>query len=133
MAQVLDGWIAGTGWMPKLHSLSETQWFCADLIGTCDVWVIRAPDVCGFLARDAEEVPALYLGHAARGQGFGKALLDRARDRRDQLALWTFQANIRAVAFYRREGFVEAVRTTGDGNAEKLPDIRLIWTRKPTP
>ena len=130
MAQVLGGWIAETPWMPKLHTLDEDAWFCGHLIETSEVFVIRSLGVTGFLARSALEIPALYLAPAQRGQGLGKALLDRAKADRDRLELWTFQANTRAIAFYLREGFVEDHRTTGDGNDEKLPDVRLIWSRK---
>lgn len=129
MAQVLGGWIAATPWMPRLHTPAEELWFCGHLIETCEVFVIRAPDLGGFLARRGNEIPALYLTPASRGQGQGKALLDRAKQGRDRLELWSFQANPRAVVFYRREGFVEDHRTAGEGNAEKLPDIHLIWTK----
>ena len=132
MAQVLGGWNAATAWMPKLHTQAEELWFCSHLIETSEVFVIRLPDVSGFLARRNGEIPAIYLAPALRGQGHGKALLDRAKQGRDRLELWTFQANTRAVAFYLREGFAEDHRTVGDRNAEKLPDIHLIWTRKVT-
>jgi ribosomal protein S18 acetylase RimI-like enzyme len=131
MAQVLGDWIGVTAWMPKLHTPAENIWFCDHLIKTCEVWVIRTPDVAGFIARQGTEVPALYVAVAARGRGQGKSLLDRAKVDRDSLDLWTFQANARAIAFYLREGFTEIRRTTGEGNDEKLPDLRLRWTRKP--
>ena len=147
MAQVLGGWIKATPWMPKLHLPIEDVWFCGHLIDTCDVWVLRQPTingftvtdnavtgptepddtVSGFLARRGDQVQALYLAPDARGQGYGKALLDLAKAGRDRLELWTFQANTRAIAFYRREGFTETTRTDGSGNDEKLPDLRLVW------
>ncbi len=133
MARVLGGWIAATDWMPKLHTTDQDLWFCGHLIETSEVFVIRSPEVTGFLARRDLEIPALYLAPAQLGQGFGKALLDRAKADRNRLELWTFQANTRAIAFYLREGFEEDHRTTGDGNDEKLPDIRLIWSRKAAP
>ena len=132
MAQVLGGWISATEWMPKLHSPAQDHWFCGHLIETCTVWVIRLPGVVGFLALQADEIPALYLAPQVRGQGLGPALLNRAKAERDQLGLWTFQANTPAIAFYRREGFTEDHRTNGEGNVEKLPDLRVIWTRKAT-
>ena len=65
------------------------------------------------------------LDAAAMAQVLGGWILAKAG--RDRLELWTFQANTRAIAFYRREGFVEAARTDGSGNDEKLPDLRLVW------
>ena len=46
--------------------------------------------------------------------------------RQDRLFLWTFVANQKARAFYRREGFREVEQTEGD-NEEGLPDVRLTW------
>ena len=84
---------------------------------------------CGFLTRNGEDIPALYVADHARGRGLGKALLDDAKTGTPALTLWTFEANARARAFYAREGFTELTRTDGARNDEGLPDIRLGWTR----
>ena len=39
------------------------------------------------------------------------------------MRLWAFADNVRAVAFYRKQGFVAIDTTEGDGNEEGLPDI----------
>ena len=127
MAMVLGDWIKQTPWMPDLHLPVEHIWFCEGLTDTCAVWVLRQDAVAGFIARRGEEVTALYLAPAARGQGHGKALLDLAKAGQDRLTLWTFQANTRAIAFYKREGFAETARTEGAGNDENLPDVRMVW------
>ena len=56
-------------------------------------------------------------------------LLEWAKETRARLTLWVFQANVRAIAFYQREGFVVAQITDGQRNAEKLPDLRMVWER----
>jgi len=61
------------------------------------------------------------------GDGPVRALLDRAKEGRREVDLWTFVANGAARAFYRREGFRE-IRTTPGDNEEGLPDILLRWT-----
>jgi ribosomal protein S18 acetylase RimI-like enzyme len=61
--------------------------------------------------------------------GIGRALVDDVKAVEPEISLWTFQANTRAIAFYRREGFAEAERTEGQRNDERLPDIRMIWRR----
>ncbi len=85
----------------------------------------------GFLALDGKDVRALYLAPDARGRGVGRALLGRAKAGRDRLSLWAFEANPRAVAFYRREGFRVVERTDGSGNEEGLPDLRMVWEVAP--
>jgi GNAT superfamily N-acetyltransferase len=128
LGAILSDWIDETPWMPRLHTRQEDQCFVAGLIATAMVWTDSGQS--GFIARSGAEVPALYLARQARGRGLGAALLGAARTDCDSLALWTFQANTRAIAFYQREGFAVAARTDGE-NDEGLPDIHLIWRRSP--
>ena len=128
---ILSDWIDETDWMPRIHKREDEQAFAADLVARGWVSVARVRgQVVGFLARDGSEVVALYVARDARGQGVGQALLTRAKRRAPRLALWTFQFNQPARAFYEGQGFVERHRTGGAGNDEKLPDIRYIWERR---
>lgn len=128
---ILSAFIDETPWMPRLHSRAEDIGFAGHMIE--QGWVTVAEEagaVTGFLARNADDIHALYVAPAVRGQGCGTALLGAAQSQTEALTLWTFQANIRAQAFYRTHGFVEVERTDGSGNDEGLPDIRLIWQRE---
>ena len=129
LAAILSDWIDETDWMPRLHTREEDAGFVAGLIDRMPVMTADAPGPVGFLARDGEDIVALYLAPEARGRGIGKALLDAAKGESARLALWTFVANEGARAFYAREGFVEDRRTGGE-NDEKLPDVRLVWERR---
>ncbi|MBT8418504.1 MAG: hypothetical protein KJO42_13785 [Silicimonas sp.] len=73
---------------------------------------------------------AFVTGLVSTGRAL--TLLDEAKRHHDRLGLWVFEANSRAVKFYRREGFVEDGRTPGN-NAEQLPDIRLVWLKSEEP
>ncbi len=127
LATVLGDWVRETGWMPVLHTREEDQGFLAGLIETAEVWCDET--ATGFIARQGDTVPALYLAPAARGQGLGTALLTQAKQDRDHLTLWTFEANEGARRFYARNGFTEVDRTGGTRNDEGLPDVRLDWNR----
>lgn len=130
LAHILGSWTAETPWMPVLHGVMENRAFLLDLIERMQVITLRNwRGAQGFLARDGGMVHALYLSPAARGQGHGKRLLDRAKAEAPRLMLWTFQDNAGARAFYAREGFAEVEQTDGAGNDEKLPDVRLVWER----
>lgn len=127
---ILYGFLQDTPWMPKLHSLKETQAFCQNMIARGWMRVAEiAGRVVGFLARDQQFVHALYVAKSARGQHVGLKLLRDAQMQEMALELWTFQANKGAQRFYLREGFHEVERTDGQGNDEKLPDIRYRWER----
>ncbi|MDA8586893.1 GNAT family N-acetyltransferase [Rhodobacteraceae bacterium] len=129
-AAILNAWIDGTEWMPRVHARSDVdRHYRAFVFQRRKVWVAGDPPE-GFLALDdaAGVVTALYA--QAPGRGVGKALLDQAKAGRNALSLWTFVANGRARQFYAREGFAEVEETVGD-NEEGLPDVRLLWERWP--
>lgn len=131
LARILGDWLRGTGWMPVLHNRGEDIAFLRRMIASHRVRVARDADgrALGFIAVKQGDIAGFYVAEAARGRGIGKALLDAAKAEESRLALWTFQANTGAIAFYTREGFAEVERTDGAGNEERLPDVRMIWRR----
>lgn len=131
LAAILREWIDATDWLPKIHTPDEDEGFLRHLIATRIVRVAREGGrPLGFLGRQGGEVDALYIASGQRGRGIGAALVDEAKAQ-GHLGLWTFQANSRAIAFYRRLGFTELERTDGTGNEERLPDLRLDWRAAP--
>lgn len=118
-------------WKPHLHTGAQDVAHCGRLIDRG--WVHVAEDengrVVGFIARDGEEIDALFVAGPDRGQGIGKVLLDHAKESVDRLELWTFQLNTGAQKFYEREGFTEVKRTDGSNNQEQLPDVRYAWEK----
>lgn len=131
LARILGDWVRGTGWMPVLHSREADEGFVRRLISGHRVRVARdgAGRPVGFIAVRLCDIAAFHVEAAHRGQGIGTALLQAVKAEEPRLHLWTFQANTRAIAFYAREGFVAVERTDGAGNAEGLPDVRMIWKR----
>lgn len=130
MAEVLSGWIDDTPWMPRIHTYDEDFAFCQKLIGTREVWVVDVAGGFGFLARHGDSIDALYLSPDLSRNGWGTALLDTVKLDRDHLTLWTFQANIDAASFYKANDFHISDVTNGMGNAEKLPDFHMNWSRE---
>lgn len=120
----------GTTWMPNLYSLDEVTKLCRTMIDRGWVTVAEVQgQMVGFLARDRSEVCSLYLADDARGQGFGRALLEEAKEVSPELVLRTFEANEAARRFYHRQGFIEIGRGDGTNNDEGLPDIFLQWAQ----
>jgi len=128
---ILSEFIDTTPWMPRIHTRAQDLAHAGSMIARGWVWLAEADgQIAEFSACDGDEMHALYVARAFRGQSLGAALLRRAQSQRASLGLWTFQANARAQAFYLRHGFVEARRTDGAGNDEKLPDISYTWKRE---
>ena len=130
---ILSAFIDQTDWMPRIHTRAEDLAHAAALIRRGWVTVAeRDGRVLGFVARQDDDVQALFVAQDAQGAGIGSALLTQAKQARDRLVLWTFLANAGARRFYDRHGFAELERGDGSGNEEGLPDVRLEW-RRPAP
>ena len=131
MGDILHGVQHEFDWMPHLHSGAETIAHCATMIDLGWVTVAeRQGRVIGFLARHGEEICALYLAPAGRGDGVAEQLMAEAKARSDRLWLKVLAANGRAHRFYLREGFAEVARGDGAGNDENLPDITMVWPKE---
>ncbi|MBE1282057.1 MAG: GNAT family N-acetyltransferase [Rhodobacteraceae bacterium] len=129
--EILYRFMMDTEWMPKLYTAAETIGFCGTMIERGWVTVAEMDhQVLGFLARDGEEICALYVARGAHKTGIGKQLLDHAKEGSDRLMLWAFQHNVGAQRFYRREGFVPIETSDGSRNEEGLPDIAFEWVRQ---
>jgi GNAT superfamily N-acetyltransferase len=132
-AAIFNRWVDETEWMPRVHDHDDVvRHYRETVYSQCQLFVAeRHGEVGAFLAlSDHAFVTALYADRRFRGLGLGTLLIDRAKQiRSDGLSLWTFVANEDAQRFYRRQGFVEERRTTGD-NEEGLPDILLRWPGK---
>ncbi len=127
MAAVLNSWIDGTAWFPRVHAPEVLEGFIQEALPIRDIWIAGEP-VCAYLSLNPEtdQVAALYSTRT--GQGVGKALLDRAKQGRRRLWLHTHVPNRMAQRFYRREGFQEVSRHMPEP-PETIEEIRMEWTQ----
>ncbi len=121
-----------TPWLGPLFDLERLEtWWSGCLQHVPTAWVcVREGAVIGFCVRQEDNLTALYVARAARGQGIGKALLDLAKAERDWITVWAYEENPRARAFYRREGCVEVSHEVEEGTG--LVDIEHRWQRVQT-
>lgn len=78
------------------------------------------------LVLEAEWVEQLYVAPERLRQGYGSRLLRFAQSTRNDLALWTFEANAPARAFYEAHGFRVSAPVSSD-NEEHAPAILYRW------
>ena len=115
--------------LPQLHTRDEhVAWFRGSLMPEHQVWVAEVDgEVAGYIGWRDGWIRHLFVHPDAQGRGIGPALLARALEARRPMQLWTFQQNARARRFYEARGFRPVEFTEGEGNEEKVPDVRYLW------
>lgn len=119
---------------PAIHTEAAVRtWFADVLLPDGQTWVaLDDGRIVAVLTLDGDDLDQLYVDPPMAGQGIGSTLVDLAKDLRPGgLALWTFQTNTRAQAFYSHHGFTEVRRTDGAANEEQAPDVRMVWGSHP--
>ncbi|WP_207481859.1 GNAT family N-acetyltransferase [Arenibaculum pallidiluteum] len=121
-------------YLPDLHSPEEDSTFFRDrLFPEHQVWVAAGERILGYCAFREGWVQHLYVHPDACGKGIGSALLSKAMEVNDELRLWVFQRNQRAIHFYEAKGFRLLEMTDGHANEEKEPDALYLWSRRVGP
>ena len=110
--------------MPRLYSKNELLKMIEEAIPLRELWVIGNP-TSAYVSfnNDLSQVVALYSDKP--GRGYGKVLLDKVKEGREYIQLWSHSANVPAQRFYHREGFKEAAyKENGD---DGIPEIQFEW------
>lgn len=98
-------------------------------LAQAEVWVFEAEaraEISGFIGLQEDYIAGIFVRREARSGGVGRQLLDHVKAGRRQLRLQVYRKNLRAAAFYRREGFrvLEEGVDPGTGEAELLMEWR---------
>ena len=82
----------------------------------------------GFIGLNDEYIEGIFVSNEMQSHGIGKALLNYAKNKRNKLFLNVYQKNVRAIAFYQREGF--KIQNSGFDEATKEKEYVMAWQRK---
>lgn len=133
IAEIADLYIAtrraALGQMPPLPETEDAvrRRLAAD-VGRHEIWVAEDGGIVGFAVLAGDWLESLYVGPDRQGHGIGTLLLDAVKARRPGgFGLWVFAQNSSARGFYHRHGLVELEHTDGSANAERAPDVRMLW------
>jgi putative acetyltransferase len=123
-------WLAAT--IPGQDFLQETHWrdmepaVRHDLLPIADTWVvIEDGDMVAFMSVIGDLIGGLFTHPDHQGQGHGRSLIGVARERFDPVFVEVFEANDRALRFYRRAGFVDHERNIDPASGLPVLILRL--------
>jgi ribosomal protein S18 acetylase RimI-like enzyme len=108
----------------------DRDYFRDHILKNNQVWVVEAAQQpVAFMAMHEDFIDQLYIDPGYQRRGIGQALLNFARERSpDHVWLYTLQINVRARAFYEKNGFV-AEKFGISPPPENEPDVEYHWRR----
>ncbi len=120
---------AGMSYLPVVHTPEEIEEFFTSLVVKGKIKLIKEDKIiAGFMEIDDGWLHHLYIDPDFQGKGFGKKLLDKAKQLSPEgIQLMVFEDNKGAIKFYEREGFILQEKRI-DANEEHLPDRKYKWT-----
>lgn len=116
--------------MPPVADPGDARrWVLGWDLTVSEVWLaLDASGPVGFASVEHDWLAALYVLPSRLRTGVGSALLEVVKAiRPDGFALWVFESNGPARAFYARHGLVSLEHTDGADNLERSPDLRMAW------
>lgn len=84
-------------------------------------------EVYGFIGINGEHIEGLFIASEFQSRGIGKSLLDFMRKKKERLHLNVYQKNIRAINFYKKEGF--KIESTTIDEITKEKEYFMVWKR----
>ena len=129
--RILDIWLDSN--LEAHHFISDGFWFknlpfVETTLPQSEVYVCLFHDsIVGFIGLSDDFIEGLFVASEYRSQGIGKQLLDYVKQEHHTLKLNVYIKNMRAVDFYKRNGF--HINTnfideqTGENNYE------MIWSK----
>jgi putative acetyltransferase len=128
--QLIAVWLAAT--IPGQDFLPEAHWrdmepvVRHDLLPAADTWVvIEDGKMVAFMSVVGDVIGGLFTRPDHRSQGHGRSLIEIARKQFEPVFVEVFEANEKALGFYRRAGFVDHQRNIDPGSGLPVLILRL--------
>ena len=119
----------------KAHNFISAQYWesnyelVKEMLLQAEVYVCESNgEIQGFIGLNGDYIEGIFVCDRLQSHGIGKALLNYAKNKRNKLFLNVYQKNLRATAFYQREGF--EIQHSGFDEATKEKEYVMEWQQK---
>lgn len=129
IGQVMQIWLNGNKdahpFVPKEYWESNFK-LVQDQLLQAEVFVYKTcGETQGFIGMVDNYIAGIFVDREYRSLGVGKKLLDHVKSKYSSLSLDVYQKNIRAIAFYSREGFSVLSEELDEATGEA--EYTMIW------
>lgn len=116
----------------KAHSFIPEQYWrdhletVKEMLLQAEVYVHKEEnEIQGFVGLTGDYIAGIFVCSEAQSCGIGRQLLEFVKERKKQLYLSVYQKNVRAVKFYKREGFEIQCEDIDEDTGEK--EYSMVW------
>lgn len=118
----------------KAHSFIPKEYWTGNysivekVLPQAEIYVYEDDDtneIVGFIGLAKHFVEGFFVRETAQSHGIGKQLLDYVKEVKSDISLSVYQKNVRAVSFYRREGFAVQSENVDASTGEK--EFIMVW------
>lgn len=118
----------------KAHSFIPKKYWTGNysivekVLPQAEIYVYEDDDtneIEGFIGLAEHFVEGFFVRETAQSHGIGKQLLDYVKEVKSDISLSVYQKNVRAVSFYRREGFAVQSENVDASTGEK--EFIMVW------
>ena len=127
-------WLAST--IPGQAFLPEAHWRAMEgdvreqLLPIAETWVVEEDgELVAFISVIDDLIGGLFTHPDHQGHGHGRALVEHARQLYDPVSVEVFEANEKAIGFYRSCGFIDHERRVDEESG--LPQLILRMEEAP--
>lgn len=94
---------------------------------TAEIYVFESDRIYGFIGLNDNFIEGIFTDEKMQSKGIGKALMDYVKRIKNNLELSVYQKNIRAIEFYKREGFIISGESIDTSTGEK--EYYMFWEK----
>lgn len=128
--ELIDVWLAAT--IPGQDFLPEAHWRAMepevrhDLLPVADTWVVvENKQMVAFMSVIGDLIGGMFTHPDHQGRGHASRLIEVAREHFKPVYVEVFEANERALGFYRWAGFIDHERNIDQGSGLPVLILRL--------
>jgi putative acetyltransferase len=118
----------------KAHSfIDKTYWqdnyaMVKEVMPQATIYVyMKDNEIKAFIGLIDNYIEGIFVSNEFQSKGIGKALLDYAKEKNNELSLSVYKKNNRAVRFYLREGFSVTAEQIDENTGEI--DFLMKWVK----
>lgn len=118
----------------KAHKfISEEYWennynYVKEMLPNAEIYVyIFNGNIVGFIGLDNDYIEGIFVDTNNQYNGIGTALVNKAKENRNELTLSVYEKNTNAISFYKKNGFITQNKNIDEDTNEV--EYIMMWRK----